>query len=139
MHAPREPVATAMSGMPALQGAPIDLRAYRAEMREELMSHLDMVPPPPLGGARALVLDPALSGPLGLIAEVKEFKEHGADRIYHLTAEPLAADEAQRVERGRKFLERRRDLFCPGIGSARGHGRVVKGGGCIAPWEHVRP
>ena len=56
------------------------------------MSHLDMVPPPPLGGARALVLDPALSGPLGLIAEVREFREHGVAKIYHLAADPIATD-----------------------------------------------
>lgn len=33
---------------------------------------------------KGLVLDPKLSGPLGLIAEVSLLKEHGVEKIYHL-------------------------------------------------------
>jgi hypothetical protein len=36
------------------------------------------------GGPIALVLDPALSGPLGLVLEMALLKAHGVERIYHL-------------------------------------------------------
>jgi hypothetical protein len=36
-------------------------------------------------GGKGLVLDPKLSGPLGLIAEVSLLKEHGVEKIYHLS------------------------------------------------------
>ena len=78
--------------MPKLDGAPINLAALREHSRQELMAALDSVSSPEGGPGKALVLDPALSGPLGLIAEVKEFKEHGVEKIYHLLAEPLASD-----------------------------------------------
>ena len=78
--------------MPKLDGAPINLAALREHSRQELMAALDSVSSPEGGPGKALVLDPALSGPLGLIAEVKEFKEHGVEKIYHLLAEPLACD-----------------------------------------------
>ena len=81
-----------MSHMPKLDGAPINLAALREHSRQELMAALDSVSSPEGGPGKALVLDPALSGPLGLIAEVKEFKEHGVEKIYHLLAEPLASD-----------------------------------------------
>ena len=76
--------------MPKLDGAPINLAALREHSRQELMAALDSVSSPEGGPGKALVLDPALSGPLGLIAEVKEFKEHGVEKIYHLLDEPLA-------------------------------------------------
>ena len=81
-----------MSHMPKLDGAPINLAALREHSRQELMAALDSVSSPEGGPGKALVLDPALSGPLGLIAEVKEFKEHGVEKIYHLLAEPLVSD-----------------------------------------------
>ena len=81
-----------MSHMPKLDGAPINLAALREHMRQELMECLDSVTVPEGGPGKALVLDPELSGPLGLIAEVKEFKEHGVEKIYHLLSEPLVSD-----------------------------------------------
>ena len=80
-----------MSGMPKLDQAPINLAALRESSRLELMAALDGVTAPDSaeGGGKALVLDPALSGPMGLIAEVREFKEHGVEKIYHLLDEPL--------------------------------------------------
>ena len=80
------------SHMPKLDGAPVNLAALREHSRQELMTCLDSVGSPDGGPGKALVLDPALSGPLGLIAEVKEFKEHGVEKIYHLLAEPLTSD-----------------------------------------------
>ena len=76
-----------MAGLPSLEGAAINLSALRQQARSELLSLL-----PNDGQNVALVLDPALSGPLGLVAEVKEFREHGVDKIYHLLPEPLVTD-----------------------------------------------
>ena len=66
---------------------------HRAQAREELLSSLaNAAPPPGSRGGLALVLDPSLSGPLGLVAEVREFREHGVDKIYHLLPEPLQTE-----------------------------------------------
>ena len=89
-----------MSHMPKLDGAPINLAALREHSRQELMAALDSVSSPEGGPGKALVLDPALSGPLGLIAEVKEFKEHGVEKIYHLLTEPLSSDSRAVCHRG---------------------------------------
>ena len=86
------------TGMPRLEGSALDLGAFRAHSRTELLAVLDSIPPPSAVRGRApssghaLVLDPSLSGPLGLVAEVKEFKEHGIDKIYHLLPDPLVTD-----------------------------------------------
>ena len=91
------------AGMPRLDSSALDLAAFRKQARADLLAALDGLPSPlpaprpPRGGAastggHALVLDPTLSGPLGLVAEVKEFKEHGIDKIYHLMPEPLNTD-----------------------------------------------
>eukprot|EP00965_Chrysotila_dentata_P057702 1913237-Pleurochrysis_carterae.AAC.8 len=58
-----------MSGMPRLEGGALDLRAARDAAKMELMRALRQDEETPLA-ATAIVLDPALSGPLGLIAEV---------------------------------------------------------------------
>ena len=79
-----------ISGIPSLANAPI-LAAFRAHARAELLACLDSTPRPSKAGT-ALVLDPSLSGPLGLVAEVREFREHGVDKIYHLLPEPLTTD-----------------------------------------------
>ena len=64
-----------MAGMPRLENASIDLRAHREHMRVDLMDALDSVSVANGSrGGKALVLDPSLSGPLGMIAEVREFK-----------------------------------------------------------------
>ena len=76
-----------MASLPKLDGAAINIDALRQQARSELMGLL-----PNDGKSVAMVLDPALSGPLGLIAEVKEFREHGVDKIYHLLPEPLVTD-----------------------------------------------
>ena len=82
------------SGMPRLEGAAIDLAGLREQSRAELISALDSLRIPGAADKSgvALVLDPALSGPLGLIAEVREFREHGVGKIYHLSADPIATD-----------------------------------------------
>ncbi|KAJ1341405.1 hypothetical protein BSLG_003983 [Batrachochytrium salamandrivorans] len=43
-------------------------------------------------GKKALIIDPSVSGPLSLVAEFAVLKEHGVDKIFHLTASPLETD-----------------------------------------------
>jgi vacuolar protein sorting-associated protein 33A len=67
------------SGTPLLSNAAIDLRVFREHARKELVDVLDSI-----RGPKALVLDPKLSGPLGLVAEVGLLREHYVEKIYHL-------------------------------------------------------
>ncbi|KAL6073863.1 Vacuolar protein-sorting-associated protein 33, variant 2 [Balamuthia mandrillaris] len=69
-----------MSTAPPLENAVINLAALREHARNELIRVLDSVK-----GKKGLVLDPKLSGPLGLIAEGSLLKEHGVEKFYHLT------------------------------------------------------
>ena len=64
---------------PSLSNASPEMRAIRDDMRKELVDCLDSV-----RGAKALVLDPKLIGPLGLIAEVALLREHHVEKIHHL-------------------------------------------------------
>mmetsp|Transcript_353 Transcript_353/g.424 ORF Transcript_353/g.424 Transcript_353/m.424 type:complete len:497 (-) Transcript_353:429-1919(-) len=67
------------SGAPSLENAAINLDVFRSYGRRELVDVLDSV-----RGAKALVLDPKLSGPLGLVVEVGLLREHSVEKIYHL-------------------------------------------------------
>ena len=58
---------TPSSGMPSLLNSPLDLIALRKAARDEVVAALDSVS----SESKALVLDPALSGSLGLLAEVR--------------------------------------------------------------------
>ncbi|PFH52295.1 hypothetical protein AMATHDRAFT_46418 [Amanita thiersii Skay4041] len=44
-----------------------------------------------VNGAKTLVLDPALAGPLGLVTEVALFKQHGVDKMFWLEPGPLTS------------------------------------------------
>jgi ribonuclease D len=59
----------------------IDTEVIRTAAIKELLDVIDSV-----RGKKALVLDPTLTGPLGLVALLKD---HGIDKVYHL--EPDAA------------------------------------------------
>ncbi|KAJ3295464.1 hypothetical protein HK104_002652 [Borealophlyctis nickersoniae] len=59
----------------------------REHARKELIDLLDSV-----RGKKGLVIDPFLSGPLSLVAEFSLLKEHGVEKIYHLTATKLETD-----------------------------------------------
>ncbi|KAH6569528.1 hypothetical protein BASA60_008178 [Batrachochytrium salamandrivorans] len=61
--------------------------ALREVSRKELIQVLDSV-----RGKKALIIDPSVSGPLSLVAEFAVLKEHGVDKIFHLTASPLETD-----------------------------------------------
>eukprot|EP01102_Stenamoeba_stenopodia_P011988 TRINITY_DN372_c0_g1_i1.p1 TRINITY_DN372_c0_g1~~TRINITY_DN372_c0_g1_i1.p1 ORF type:complete len:619 (+),score=176.59 TRINITY_DN372_c0_g1_i1:181-2037(+) len=73
-----------MSGASTLSNSVINLLLLREEEKADLCKVLDSV-----RGKKGLVLDPKLSGPLGLIAEVTVLKEHGVEKIYHLQPEKL--------------------------------------------------
>lgn len=77
---------------PALGGAAVDLSALRERSRRELGACLDRAK-----GPKALVLDPSLSGPLGLIAEKQLLKDHGVEKTYHLRPEPIETDQKRVV------------------------------------------
>lgn len=72
---------------PSLSGAAVNLSALREHGQNELIDVLDSI-----RGKKALVLDPQFTGPLGLIAGVSMLKEHGVERIYHLSDAALQAE-----------------------------------------------
>ncbi|KAI1320180.1 hypothetical protein EDD11_001784 [Mortierella claussenii] len=65
----------------------LNIDSLRDLARKELVNVLDSVQ-----GKKGLVLDPNLSGPLGLIAEFALLKDHGVEKIYHLQSGPLETD-----------------------------------------------
>ncbi|EPQ61414.1 hypothetical protein GLOTRDRAFT_82875 [Gloeophyllum trabeum ATCC 11539] len=44
-----------------------------------------------VNGAKTLVLDPSIAGPLGLVTEVSLLKQHGVDKMFWLEPGPLSA------------------------------------------------
>lgn len=77
---PQGPPSVSTSGSASLTDAVINLSALREQGRKELIDVLDSV-----RGKKGLVIDPKFSGPLGLVAEVALLREHGVEKIYHLT------------------------------------------------------
>lgn len=75
-----------MNAFPTLTNAAINLTAIREHGREELKNILKS-----MHGAKALVLDNTLSGPLGLIAEVDFLRKYDVEKIFLLT-EDLSTD-----------------------------------------------
>ncbi|KAF8941229.1 hypothetical protein BGZ58_001033 [Dissophora ornata] len=65
----------------------LNIDSLRDLARKELINLLDSVQ-----GKKALVLDPGLSVPLGLIAEFALLQDHGVEKIYHLQSGPLDTD-----------------------------------------------
>ncbi|CAE6473130.1 unnamed protein product [Rhizoctonia solani] len=57
-----------------------------------LVDALNSVP-----GAKTLVLDPTLAGPLGLVAEVSIMKQHGVDKMFWLEHGPLNSNNTNIV------------------------------------------
>lgn len=55
--------------------------------KRELLDIIDSV-----GGVKALVLDPSLSGPLSLMVGYSVLKEHGIEKIYLLDGPELHTD-----------------------------------------------
>ncbi|RDX51187.1 Sec1-like protein [Lentinus brumalis] len=66
--------------------ASLDVSVLRELARKGLIDALNSV-----NGAKTLVLDPTLAGPLGLVTEVALLKHHGVDKMFWLEPGPLSA------------------------------------------------
>ncbi|EJU02729.1 ATP binding protein [Dacryopinax primogenitus] len=64
----------------------VDVGVLKELARTGLVEALNAVP-----GAKTLVLDPTLAGPLGLITEVSLLKQHGIDKMFWLEPGALSA------------------------------------------------
>jgi len=56
-----------------------------------LRSLLDVVDS--IRGKKALVIDPSLTGPLGLIAKFSLLRDHGIEKVFHLDPNPLTVPQ----------------------------------------------
>ena len=65
---------------------PLDTSLLKELARRSLVDALNSV-----NGAKTLVLDPVVAGPLGLVAEVALMKHHGVDKMFWLEPGPLVA------------------------------------------------
>ena len=66
--------------------------SLREVARQELLELLDS-----LAGSKALVWDPGLTGPMGLVAEYSLLKEHGVTKMFSLAPGPLPPTNAEHV------------------------------------------
>ncbi|KAJ3559761.1 hypothetical protein NM688_g132 [Phlebia brevispora] len=64
----------------------LDVSVLKELARKALVDALNSV-----NGAKTLVLDPSLAGPLGLVTEVALLKHHGVDKMFWLEPGPLSA------------------------------------------------
>ncbi|KAF9245690.1 Sec1-like protein [Melanogaster broomeanus] len=64
----------------------LDIEVLKDAAKRALINALNSV-----NGAKTLVLDPALSGPLGLVTEVALLKHHGVDKMFWLEPGPLTS------------------------------------------------
>ncbi|KAL4252461.1 STXBP/unc-18/SEC1 family protein [Abortiporus biennis] len=64
----------------------LDISIFKELAKKALVDALNSV-----NGAKTLVLDPSLAGPLGLITEVALLKHHGVDKMFWLEPGPLTA------------------------------------------------
>ncbi|KAI0660674.1 Sec1-like protein [Cubamyces menziesii] len=64
----------------------LDVSVLKELARKSLVDALNSV-----NGAKTLVLDPTLAGPLGLVTEVALLKHHGVDKMFWLEPGPLSA------------------------------------------------
>eukprot|EP00027_Filamoeba_sp_ATCC50430_P001749 CAMPEP_0168556906 /NCGR_PEP_ID=MMETSP0413-20121227/9136_1 /TAXON_ID=136452 /ORGANISM="Filamoeba nolandi, Strain NC-AS-23-1" /LENGTH=618 /DNA_ID=CAMNT_0008587891 /DNA_START=132 /DNA_END=1984 /DNA_ORIENTATION=+ len=81
------PTPASSTGSANLSNAVIDLSSIKEQARKRLVDILNNVK-----GKKGLVLDPKLSGPLGLIAEVSLLRENGVEKIYHLAPGKLQTE-----------------------------------------------
>ncbi|KAI6163733.1 Sec1-like protein [Pisolithus thermaeus] len=64
----------------------LDVEILRESAKKALINALNSV-----NGAKTLVLDPTLAGPLGLVTEVALLKHHGVDKMFWLEPGPLTS------------------------------------------------
>ncbi|THV06595.1 Sec1-like protein [Dendrothele bispora CBS 962.96] len=65
---------------------PLDINLLKEIARKSLIDALNSV-----NGAKTLVLDPTIAGPLGLVTEVSLLKHHGVDKMFWLEPGPLTS------------------------------------------------
>ncbi|CEL56067.1 Vacuolar protein sorting-associated protein 33A OS=Rattus norvegicus GN=Vps33a PE=1 SV=1 [Rhizoctonia solani AG-1 IB] len=70
----------------------VDVGVLKELARKGLVDALNSV-----SGAKTLVLDPTLAGPLGLVAEVSIMKQHGVDKMFWLEHGPLNSNNTNIV------------------------------------------
>ncbi|PCH34073.1 Sec1-like protein [Wolfiporia cocos MD-104 SS10] len=73
------------SKLPGNEDVSLDISELKELARKGLIDALNAV-----NGAKTLVLDPTLSGPLGLVTEVALLKQHGVDKMFWLEPGPLS-------------------------------------------------
>ncbi|KAI0778775.1 Sec1-like protein [Trametes elegans] len=83
---PSATTATAASKADSGNEESLDVSVLKELARKGLVDALNSV-----NGAKTLVLDPTLAGPLGLVTEVVLLKHHGVDKMFWLEAGPLSA------------------------------------------------
>lgn len=62
----------------------LDLSILRTYAARSLTDQLDAIL-----GPKTIIIDPNLAGPLGLVIEVANLKEHGVDKLFWLESGPL--------------------------------------------------
>ena len=97
-----------MSGgvQPSLEGSLLPLSELRASAQSNLLNLIDRRP-----GRKVLVLDPKISGPLALVANIGMLKEHGIEKLYHLEKNLSVADGELERERERAIITPRARTF----------------------------
>ena len=97
-----------MSGgvQPSLEGSLLPLSELRASAQSNLLNLIDRRP-----GRKVLVLDPKISGPLALVANIGMLKEHGIEKLYHLEKNLSVADGERERERERAIITPRARTF----------------------------
>jgi len=84
---PPPAAAAAVSTSANLSNSVINLGIIKEQSRRRLVDILDSV-----HGKKALVIDPKFSGPLGVLAEASLLREHGVEKIYHITPGKLQTE-----------------------------------------------
>ena len=69
-------------------GGGINIESIKANALKDLLDVVDSV-----RGKKALVLDPSLTGPLGLVVKFSLLRDHGIDKVFHLAPSPLAVPQ----------------------------------------------
>ncbi|KAF8963846.1 ATP binding protein [Flammula alnicola] len=77
--------------------APLDVNILKEIAKKDLVDALNSARPLIVNGAKTLVLDASLAGPLGLVTEVSLLKHHGVDKMFWLEPGPLTSSTASIV------------------------------------------
>lgn len=67
---------------------PFDTELIKSNALKDLLDVIDSV-----RGKKALVIDPSLTGTLGLISKFSLLRDHGIDKVYHLDPSPFTVPQ----------------------------------------------